>query len=157
LDGDEKAIIVGVLSVGKTCLLICLRDSEFVEDQVAMVADLLKELIGSLFPKSCSQPKMLSHPLDFFIDLTQSFVNVFRLDPTFFDHLIRPIPLISISPFGKPFLNLFQPFSIFVDILRLSNLPDSHNLTESASSHKKLPLVIRTRPSIACHSDSSGK
>jgi small GTP-binding protein len=38
LDGDGKVIMVGASSVGKTSLLLRLRDNEFVEDQGATVA-----------------------------------------------------------------------------------------------------------------------
>jgi small GTP-binding protein len=38
LDGDAKVIMVGASSVGKTCLLIRLRDNDFVEGQAATVA-----------------------------------------------------------------------------------------------------------------------
>jgi small GTP-binding protein len=38
LDGDAKVIMVGASSVGKTCLLIRLRDNDFLEGQAATVA-----------------------------------------------------------------------------------------------------------------------
>jgi hypothetical protein len=67
-------------------------------------------------------------------------------DLTFFNRLIRSIPLISPSTVSEPCLNLLQPFVTFSDSLRLFNLRDSRNQWDSAGSCKKVTIGNQNLP-----------